>query len=109
MSDIAWIVENWPFFWPLARELDAEHGRGAFIVDTIIRIPGAGHPFAYLDQKMINEVGDPDAQRMVSQYVFEHELVIILFKEDRVSTYRVNAEAVAAFRAQAEPQPGSEN
>jgi hypothetical protein len=44
-------------------------GRGAIVVDTTSQaMPGAGHPFGYFSQEQIEELGDEDTSRMVTEY-----------------------------------------
>ncbi len=89
-SDLAWIVENQHILWRSAQQQSKIHGRGAIVVDTMIQITRAGHPFAYYLQMQINEIGGIDAQRMVREYDPQNEMVIVLLKsQERLSVYRV--------------------
>ena len=89
-GDLAWIRENLHVFWPAAQQGQEEFGRGAIVVDTTLRPTGEGHPFGYLPQQKVEEVGDEDAQRMVREYDPGWEMVTVLLKpHDRVSVYRV--------------------
>lgn len=88
--DMAWLAENLPSFWPVAREQYRRLGRGAIVVDTTLCPDGLGHPFAYLPQDGLAEHDDDDLQRMVQAYHPERELVIALLKShDRLSVYRI--------------------
>ena len=63
---------------------------GIFVATTIEPSPGAGHPFAYLVQEQVDELGYEDTKRMVIEVDPATELVLILLKsEDRTSTVRV--------------------
>lgn len=89
-SDMAWLAENLHMLWPAAQTAFAQVGRGAITVDTTSTPTNAGHPFYYLTQEQVNELGDADALRMVSEYEPSWELVTMLLKsEERVSTYRI--------------------
>lgn len=89
-QDLAWIRENLHIFWPVAQAAYAELGRGAIMVDTTVQPTGKGHPFGYLPQVQIEELGGEDEIRMVSAYDPGWELVTIMLKElERVSSYRV--------------------
>src|SRR6476646_444734 len=90
LSDMAWIAENLHVLWPAAQTAFAALGRGAITVDTTSTPTNAGHPFYYLTQEQVNELGDLDALRMVGAYDPTWELVTMLLKsEERVSTYRI--------------------
>ena len=41
-------------------------GRGAITVDTTDSSSGDGHPYWYLTQEQLNQLGDNDASRMVA-------------------------------------------
>ena len=90
-SDMAWVRENLHVFWPLARDVFLENGRGAFVVDTTWQPePEAGHVFGYFTKDSIDEGDNEDAKRMVREYKPAAEFVILLLKEeDRESCYRV--------------------
>lgn len=92
--DMAWIRENLDTFWPLAREIFLDHGRGAFVVDTTWQPePDAGHPFGYLVQEQLDEGSNEDLKRMVREYKPAREFVIHLLKEEpRESCYRVQVQ-----------------
>ncbi len=92
LHDLEWIADNLYFLWPLSRASFKKLGRGAIVVDTTSRPAGQGHPFAYISQKGIAGLNDPDAWRMVNVYDPGVELVTMLLKrEGRVSTYRIKA------------------
>lgn len=60
------------------------------MVDITSRPTGAGHPFGYIPQAVVEEHGDEDTQRIVREYDPTREMVTVLLKPyDRVSTYRV--------------------
>ena len=90
-GDLAWVHENRELFRAVASLAFEDVGRGAIVVDTTIQpIPGEGHPLAYFTQERVQEHGDQDTQRMVSEYDPATELVLVLLKSDnRTSTYRV--------------------
>ena len=90
-GDLAWVQENRELFRAVASLAFEDVGRGAIVVDTTIQpIPGEGHPLAYFTQERVEEHGDQDTQRMVTEYDPETELVLVLLKSDnRTSTYRV--------------------
>jgi hypothetical protein len=57
-------------------------------------MPGAGHPFGYFSQDQIEELGDEDTNRMVTEYEPAQEFVVVLLKpQDRASTYRLGVVA----------------
>jgi hypothetical protein len=66
--DIAWIGENLYILWPAAREGFERLGRGAILVDTTSRPTGAGNPFIYAHERMVEEMKDDDTLRMVRVY-----------------------------------------
>lgn len=88
---MAWITENLQGFWTVARAGYEHEGRGALIVDTTVRPTGAGHPFGYITQEQVQQLGSQDEIRMVAAYDPAWELVIILLKAgDRMSAYRIS-------------------
>jgi hypothetical protein len=90
LSDMAWIAENVHVFWPAAQAQYQTLGGGALVVDTTVRPTGAGHPFTYYPQAHLDQAGDEDARRMVSEYDPSAEMVVALLKpKDRMSVYRV--------------------
>jgi ABC-type polar amino acid transport system ATPase subunit len=53
-------------------------------------VPGAGHLFGYFPQEQVEERGDEDAVRQMSEYNPAQEFVVVLLKPgDRASTCRV--------------------
>lgn len=89
-EDPAWVGENLPGFWEVARSGFKREGRGALVVDMIAIATGAGYPFGYVRQEQIQQFGGKDEIRMVAAYDPSWELVIILLKpQNRVSSYRV--------------------
>jgi hypothetical protein len=90
-SDLAWITENKPSFWPAAQAQFAAYGRGVVVVDTTQQPdPSAGHPMYYLPEAVAEQVGDEDTERMLREYDPRQEFVVVLLKpEERTSTYRV--------------------
>jgi hypothetical protein len=69
-------------------------------------MPGAGHPFGYFSQEQIEELGDEDTGRMVTEYDPEQEFVVVLLKpSDRASTYRVGV--IARGSQEAPPNEGA--
>ena len=87
--DLEWIGEYFEVFWITASLAYEDLGRGAIVVDTTTRLPGAGHPFVYAPQEVIEERENEDARRMVREYDPSKEVVIMLWKEEgRSSTYR---------------------
>jgi hypothetical protein len=89
-SDLVWLCENLHIFWPASQLGYQTVGRGAIVVDTTIRLTGAGHPFGYMDQAAIEQSGDEDTQRLVGEYTPSREFVTTLLKtEERVSSYRL--------------------
>lgn len=90
IGDMSWIAENLHVFWPAAQRCYAAEGRGAIVVDATARSTGGGNPFLYVAEAGIEQMGDPDALRMVRAYDARWELVTMLIKrERRVSIYRV--------------------
>ena len=98
--DLAWIDENVEIFWVAATAAFAESGRGAIVVDTTTQpTPDAGHPFGYLSREQLEQDGDKDTKRMLSEYNPSRELVLLLLKpEYRTSTYRIRAGRWAILR-----------
>jgi len=90
-ANLDWIRENLDVFWVSANLAFEDVGRGAIFVDTTIQpIPGAGHPFAYFSQEQVEEQGNEDTRRMVTEYDPARELVLVLLKpSNRASTYRL--------------------
>lgn len=88
--DLTWIQENLHILWPAAQHGFINFGRGAIVIDTTSRPTGEGNPFIYSTKKEVENIEDPDALRMVTQYDPTWELVTMLLKRaGRVSTYRV--------------------
>jgi hypothetical protein len=94
-ADLGWIAENLDVFSAIASVAFENSGRGAIVVDTTSQaMPGAGHPFGYFSQEQIEELGDEDTSRMVTEYEPAQEFVVVLLKpKDRASTYRVGVVA----------------
>src|SRR5215208_4282535 len=92
-SDLRWIAENLPSFWPAAQAQFAAQGRGVIVIDTTQQPdPNAGHPMYYLPRELAEQTGDNDVMRMLNAYAPEREFVVLLLKpEERTSTYRVQA------------------
>ena len=91
-SDLDWIWENLTVFWTAVLNAIADTGLGAIVIDTTTQpIPGAGNPFAYYSQEQVERQGNKDTRRMVREYDPVHELVVVLLKSGRISTYRVRA------------------
>ena len=90
-ADLGWIAENLDVFSAVASAAFEDEGRGAIVVDTTSQaMPSAGHPFGYFSQEQIEELGDEDTSRMVAEYEPAQEFVVVLLKrDDHVSTYRV--------------------
>jgi hypothetical protein len=94
-ADLGWIAENLDVFSAIASVAFENTGRGAIVVDTTSQaMPGAGHPFGYFSQEQIEELGDEDTSRIVTEYEPAQEFVVVLLKpQDRASTYRLGAVA----------------
>jgi hypothetical protein len=104
LSDMAWLAENLPRLWPAAQTAFVALGRGAITVDTTSTPTNAGHPFYYLTQAQVNELGDLDALRMVATYDPTWELIAMLLKrEERVSTYRIGVPGAQRTPGAADP------
>ena len=90
-GDLGWIAENLDVFSAIASLAFKDEGRGAIVVDVTSQpLPGAGHPFAYFDQEIIEQQDDRDVTRIVAEYDPAQEFVVVLLKpQDRISTYRV--------------------
>jgi hypothetical protein len=55
-SDLKWIAENLPSFWPAAQAQFAARGRGVVVIDTTQQPdPNAGHPMYYLPRELAEE------------------------------------------------------
>ena len=92
LRDCEWIGENLGSFWPLAKEVFKEVGRGAIVVDTTSQPTGEGNPYGYFSQEDLTKFEDEDTDRMLENYDPEKEFVILLLKpKDRTSTYRIKA------------------
>ena len=90
VGDMSWIAENLHVFWQAAQHCYVDEGRGAIVVDATSRPTGGGYPFLYVAEAGIEQMGDPDALRMVRAYDPTWELVTMLIKhERRLSTYRI--------------------
>ena len=91
LSDLMWLGDNLHVFWPAAQQQYEEQGRGALVVDIMVKVGEEGvHPFTYATQELIEEGDDVDLQRLVREYLPEKEMVVTLLKaEERVSSYRV--------------------
>jgi hypothetical protein len=99
LADLDWIAENLDLFWTAATTAFEDVGRGAIVVDTTCQpIPGASHPFAYFSQERIEERGNEDTQRLVAEYDPTQELVLVLLKSGRISTYRLPSTSHNATR-----------
>lgn len=98
--DLEWIDENMEIFCATATAAYEETGRGAIVVDTTTQpSPDAGHPFGYLSQNQLEQDGDEDTKRMLSQYDPSRELVLLLLKpEYRTSSYRIRADRWVILR-----------
>lgn len=89
-GDLAWIGENLQGFWEAAQSGYEAEGRGALVVDTIATPVNAGHPFGYVAQAQIRQLGAKDEIRMLATYNPACEMIIILLKpKERMSSYRV--------------------
>lgn len=89
-QDFEWIRENLGVFMPAAFKGFQELGRGALVVNTLVRSGEHGHPIAYFPQAVIVTGNDEDLRRMVREYNPADEFVILLLKtQQRTSTYRV--------------------
>ena len=91
-SDLAWIAENWHVFFPAAQMGFEQVGRGAIVTDTTILVKhpkGQSHPFGYVPAEEIYRMEWLDAIRIVREYDPSRELVTVLLKQGRESTYRV--------------------
>ena len=98
--DLEWIDENVEIFWAAASAAFEEAGRGAIVVDTTTQpAPNAGNPFGYLSQEQLEQDGDEDTKRMLSEYNPSRELVLLLLKpEYRTSSYRIRADRWVILR-----------
>jgi len=92
VEDLNWLQENLHIFWPVAQQGYQEHGRGSIVVDFTQALPhqtGLGHPFGYLPQEIIDQLGDENTQRLIREYDPSRELVTTLLKTNLVSSYRL--------------------
>ncbi len=93
VSDWAWIAENMHVLWPGAQKAFKEQGRGALMIDTLTVVEhagGSGNPMYYMAEKAVEESEQyPDALRMVRAYDPTWEMIAVLLKKGRESTYRV--------------------
>jgi hypothetical protein len=88
--DFEWIRENLDSFWPFAKDVFQELGRGLIVVDTTSQPTGEGHPYGYFPRQDIEKAGDEDTTRIMGNYNPEEEFVILLIKPgERTSTYRI--------------------
>ena len=90
-ADLDHIREKLHQFRAIATSAFVASGRGAIFWDTTFEpSPGAGHPFAYLAQEQVDEIGHEDTKRLVTKYDPAQELVVVLLKPgDRICTYRI--------------------
>src|SRR5215207_2697160 len=78
-SDLAWIAENLPSFWPAAQAQFRAQGRGVVVIDTTIQPdPNVGHPMYYLPQEIAEQTDAEDITRMLTEYIPEREFVVLL-------------------------------
>jgi len=78
-ADLGWLAENLDAFWTAATTGFDDAGRGAIVVDTTLEpIPGKGNPFAYFSREQVEEHGNEDTVRQVSEYDPAQEFVIVL-------------------------------
>ena len=91
-ADLGWLAENLDALWAAATTGFEDAGRGAIVVDTTLEpIPGKGNPYAFFPQEQVEEHGNEDTVRQVSEYDPAQEFVVVLLKSgDRTSTYRVH-------------------
>ena len=93
VGDLSWIQDNAHVLWPAARQSYEEQGRGAIFIDTLTTFAhqeGLGNPMFYLNEAAIEKSEQHhDALRMVRAYDPDWELVSVLLKKGRESTYRV--------------------
>lgn len=92
-GDLAWIQENLHVLWPAGQQAYREQGRGALLIDTLTTAKhqtGEGNPMFYLSEATLEQSEKyPDALRMVRAYDPTWEMVTVLLKKGRESTYRV--------------------
>ena len=91
-ADLAWISSQLPLFHTAATLAFQSLGRGAIVVDTTSIATGDGHPCDYFTEEAIQRYEDDDINRLVTQYVPNDELVIVLLKaESRTSSYCIRS------------------
>ncbi len=92
-GDLQWIQENLFLIWPTVKQAYQSQGRGAVLVDTLTRVQhahGEGNPVFYMTEQAIEQSEQhPEALGMVRAYDPEWEMVMVLLKKGRESTYRV--------------------
>ena len=93
VSDWAWIAENMYVLWPATQKAYQERGKGALMIDTRVvgkHEKGEGNPMYYLTEDALEQSEQyPDALRMVRAYDPTWEMIAVLMKQGRESTYRV--------------------
>lgn len=89
--DLDWIRDNLDLLQSAAATAFENIGRGAMVVDTTgSAMTGRGHPIAFFPEELVDEHGNDDTRRIVSQYEPSQEMVLVLLKPlNRTSTYRL--------------------
>ena len=96
-EDLRWIQENLYVFFPAALSEFEKVGRGAIVTDITTLVShseGESHPFFYLPLQGIEEQKWGDVIRMVRGYDPTWELVTVLIKQGRESSYRIGIPAM---------------
>ncbi len=92
-SDFAWIQENLHVLWPATQQAYEQQGKGALMIETLMVVQhegGSGNPMYYMTEGALEKSEKyPDALRMVRQYDPAWEMITVLMKKGRESTYRV--------------------
>ena len=97
--DLEWIRQQVDVFWSAAQVMYPSFGRGALVVDVTKGYPSELQAFGYLDQTGVEQSGEEDIKRLVSEYEPREEFVTTLFKsDDRISSYRLRVLAAEGDR-----------
>ena len=89
-AELAWINENLSAFQQFVVEQYDEQGRGAILVNTGFTSEEQGHPYWYLPQAVIEDLGVGQDIQLVRNYDPLKEIVLIFQKAaSPTSTHRI--------------------
>jgi len=89
-ADLAWIDENLPTFKNVALAEYDQQGPGIILIHIFEKQDDVGHPYGYLSQSVVEEIGDEEVKQAVQAYDPHNEVVVTLLKSNyRGRTYQV--------------------